>query len=694
MSELRTLLETAVDRFTPTEEHLDRTIGRARRRQRRQRITATVLALAVAGAGIGLGFAAFSGHHVAVPGGILVHGNGSISFNRIKVGRGLTLGPRPSRVDIVAPGGGSVHRLAFPAPPVWSPTGRQVVYSSTRPNTTGGPRLYVANADGSNPREFPSCRPSLCNHQTTPSWAPNGTRIAFSGGYRPVAGAELRQEIYVASASGSGLTRVTDCVRPACASAWAPTWSPDGREIAYWAIVKEPSATLYHDALQVVDLPSGRVRTIHSCRCDIHSLSWSPSGDRIVFSNQMGIDVIHSDGTGLRRLATCRAALPECGLTYSQPVWSPDGRFIAFSAGGRPLEKPHAAIWVMRSDGSDLRQITTPPAGWGDFSPSWQRVPPDQAAPQLPPVSKSTSPERPGALALGPNGRVYIADDRLNEILESLPGGAFKVVAGTGTAGFSGDGGPAAAALLNAPGGMAVAGDGTLFFADTGNNRIRAISSSGIISTVAGDGRVGWISSGTPALKATVSSPSDVTIGHRGHLFFSTWNEILRVTSGTLARVAGIPGNREGLVGIGGPATGASVDGPSGLAFDRAGNLYVAGFNTKTLLMVTAGGTMTLPAGADGFYPHGEGGLVSSPDGGALAINQQRVVRVTPHGLQTVIDFGGHTIHGIHGFLPNGIAVASNGAIYLDTFEGNGYANATALIEILPDGSIDVLWRS
>src|SRR5262245_59440019 len=97
------------------------------------------------------------------------------------------------------------------------------------------------------------------------------------------------------------------------------------------------------------------------------------------------------------------------------------------------------------------------------------------APPATPPARVVTHLERPGALAAGPGGQLYLSDDGLNEILRVLPGGRFQVIAGNGKAGFSGDGGPAASASLNDPGGIAVARSGRLYFADTGNNRIRAV---------------------------------------------------------------------------------------------------------------------------------------------------------------------------------------------------------------------------
>jgi trimeric autotransporter adhesin len=225
-----------------------------------------------------------------------------------------------------------------------------------------------------------------------------------------------------------------------------------------------------------------------------------------------------------------------------------------------------------------------------------------------------TSLGRPGSLAIGPGGQLCIADDARNQILMALPGGRFRVVAGNGRVGFSGDGGPAAGAALNDPGGMAVTRSGTLYVADTGNNRIRAISPAGIMSTVAGSGRSGnWVASGTPALRASLADPADVVIAPGGDLYIAGLSEVLKLTPARrLLVVAGIP-DGEGIPTAGLQATRTSADGPDGLAFDRAGDLFVAGFDTKTLFMISPGGRVSLPIGPDGFYSRGNGGLVIAP---------------------------------------------------------------------------------
>jgi hypothetical protein len=322
-------------------------------------------------------------------------------------------------------------------------------------------------------------------------------------------------------------------------------------------------------------------------------------------------------------------------------------------------------------------------------------VPATATAGAAPSAGVVTSLKRPGSLATGPGGQLYIADDARNQILITLPGGGFRVVAGNGRAGFSGDGGPAVDAELNDPAGMAVTRSGTLYVADTGNNRIRAISPDGIISTVAGNGRPGnWIASGTPALRASLADPADVVIGPNGDQYIAGLSEILKLTpAGRLIVAAGIP-TGAGIPTAGLQATRTSADGPDGLAFDRAGDLFVAGFDTKTLFMISPGGRVSLPIGPDGFYPRGDGGLVTAPDGSVLAMNTQQLDRLSTHGRQVLYDLPAHPRLAIAGFLPNGIAVAPDGGIYLDTSPWNGWADKTALIEIRPDGTARVIWES
>ncbi len=110
--------------------------------------------------------------------------------------------------------------------------------------------------------------------------------------------------------------------------------------------------------------------------------------------------------------------------------------------------------------------------------------------------------------------------------------------------------------------------------------------------------------------------------------------------------------------------------------------------------MITPDGTMTLPAGRSNLYPRGEGSLVTTPDGRVLAANVTAIVRLTPKSVQPILDLGSKPFDGISGFAPEGIAVSRNGAIYVDTWLGNGYTNKTAVVEIRPGGHVQLLWKS
>ncbi len=305
------------------------------------------------------------------------------------------------------------------------------------------------------------------------------------------------------------------------------------------------------------------------------------------------------------------------------------------------------------------------------------------------PTRVGVVPERPTSLAIGPNKNLYIADDMRNQVLERLPNGSFVAVAGNGTVGFSGDGGPATSAQLNYPSGITIAPNGTLYIADYGNGRIRAISSAGIITTIAGNGGQGaWVADGTPALEASLS-PFAMNFGPNALMYVADDREVLRLEpNGTFTRVLGENDNEyAGLYGVGGSARSASADGANGVAIDWRGNIYVSGSNTKAILMVDAQGIVH---SLGDLYPRGPGGLVTTPDGSVVAMDELGVVGLSPQGIKTLIRFPTTdkvSYLGITGFSPNGIVVAGGDTTYVDTFYGNGFADKSALIMIPAQGS-------
>lgn len=310
------------------------------------------------------------------------------------------------------------------------------------------------------------------------------------------------------------------------------------------------------------------------------------------------------------------------------------------------------------------------------------------------------SPRRPGALAMSPGGVLYIADDARDEILALEPNGQFKVVAGTGVSGFSGDGGAAIDAKINDPNGMTFGPNGTLYFADSGNHRIRAISPIGVIQTVAGGGTVLNRTNPSQKIRATrlaLRWPVDVKFGPNGQLYIADQgaSKVWKISvNGYVREVVGDT-RYFGLHGRNGAAVYGSADGPSGLVLNSKGDLYLAGSATKTLLMVKPQGILTRPFGNRDFYPRGDGGFGVLHSGEVIAMDNQSIVKVGKTGFRRIVDFQHKRLgEEIRGFLPNGIAVSRNGTIYCDTYAGNGYSNCSAIVAIEHDGKIKILWRS
>jgi sugar lactone lactonase YvrE len=267
-------------------------------------------------------------------------------------------------------------------------------------------------------------------------------------------------------------------------------------------------------------------------------------------------------------------------------------------------------------------------------------------------TSAAVVPKTPEALAVGPNGNLYVADTGRDQILERLADGRFKVIAGNGKQGFSGDGGPAVNAELNDPGGMTITANGTIYVADQDNNRIRMIAPNGTISTVAGNGQANaGVTNGTPARHAPLADPTDVIVGPSGELYIAGFGhgQVLRLASdGRLYIVAGPAVTKfAGVSGIGGRATKATPDGPDGLAFDAQGDLYIAGSATKALLMIDTNRVMRqIISSSYGFYPRGDGGLVTGTNGIVYAMNDQQLVRLSPEGEKVVVNFAGSHLPG------------------------------------------------
>ena len=212
-----------------------------------------------------------------------------------------------------------------------------------------------------------------------------------------------------------------------------------------------------------------------------------------------------------------------------------------------------------------------------------------------------------GELAVDASGNLIVADTFNYRIRKVTPAGVISVVAGTGSYGFSGDGGPATSAALANPRGVALDAAENIYFVDSFNNRIRKITPAGIISTVAGDGTYGFGGDGGPATAAKFSSPTGIAIDAAGNLYIadSGNNRIRKVTAdGLIKTVAG--DGFYGLSGDGGPPTSARLAYPTGVAVDAGGNLYIADSNNHRIRKVHFALTIPtlvgveLPLGAPG----------------------------------------------------------------------------------------------
>ena len=212
-----------------------------------------------------------------------------------------------------------------------------------------------------------------------------------------------------------------------------------------------------------------------------------------------------------------------------------------------------------------------------------------------------------GSLAVGRSGDLYVAAPNEHRILVMLREGKFKVVAGTGVAGYSGNGGKAINAQLSDPTDLTFDATGDLYFVDSG--RVRVVMSDGVIETVAGDGLalepsgsrpIATVVDGTPALRASFGSVPSIAFGPSGDLYIATNTQLLRET-----RTGNLVALRTHRVSFGNvPGLPTSLDeGLDTLAVAKDGSLYVSGFNGWAVWHVATNGAATYVG-----YDRGSGG--------------------------------------------------------------------------------------
>jgi secreted PhoX family phosphatase len=331
------------------------------------------------------------------------------------------------------------------------------------------------------------------------------------------------------------------------------------------------------------------------------------------------------------------------------------------------------------ADGGTVQQVSpatdqlTTPAGTGAFGPPGNGGPATSASVG----TCAATADATGNLVItdgennaegSPNDEVRVVAKNSGTFYgQAMTAGDIYMVAGNGTAGFAGDGGPATSAELNGPDGVVVDGSGNLVFADSGNSRVRVVAegtgtfygramTAGDIYTVAGNGTAGFAGDGGPATGAELSFPDDVALDAAGNLVITdSGNRRIRVVSertGTFygrAMTAGdiytVAGNgTAGFAGDGGPATSAKLRDPAGVAVDGAGNLVIAD-SGNSRVRVVAEGTGTFYGQAmtvgDIYTVAGNGHFGYSGDHGPAAnavLNQPEGVAVDGAGNLVIAD--------------------------------------------------------
>jgi prepilin-type N-terminal cleavage/methylation domain-containing protein len=304
-------------------------------------------------------------------------------------------------------------------------------------------------------------------------------------------------------------------------------------------------------------------------------------------------------------------------------------------------------------------------------------------------------------------GFMYIADyqnDRIREVSATMAG-IITTFVGNGTGGYSGDGGPATSANLFYPYGVAVDSSGNLYIADYYNNRIRMVTAStGIITTVAGNGTEGYSGDGGPATSAELNNPTKSAVDSSGNLYIADYgNQRVRMVTASTGIITTVAGNgTAGYSGDGGAATSAELWGPYGVAVDSSGNLYIVEIWNFRIRKVTAStGIITTVAGNGTSGYSGDNGAATSAElwtpygvavdsSGNLYIadyGNNRIRKVTAStGIITTIagngtagysgDGGPATSAKLHS--PTGSAVDSSGNLYISEYGNNRIRKVTA----------------
>ena len=270
--------------------------------------------------------------------------------------------------------------------------------------------------------------------------------------------------------------------------------------------------------------------------------------------------------------------------------------------------------------------------------------------------------QSPFDICVDASGKIFFSDCSNDRIRMINVNGIITTVAGNGTRGYSGDGGPATSASISFPYGVCVDATGNILFADGNNNRIRKIDVNGIITTIVGNGNQGYSGDGGPATSASITFPHGLNLDIYGNMFITEGYgyRIRKVdANGIITTVAG--NGNQGYSGDGGPATSASLNFPTGVNVDAFGNIFIADLNNHRIRKVDVNGIITTVAGngAQGYSGDGSAAtsaslnrpynVVVDPSGNIIFtdVNNNRIRKVDVNGIITTI--AGNGVQGYSG---------------------------------------------
>ncbi len=288
----------------------------------------------------------------------------------------------------------------------------------------------------------------------------------------------------------------------------------------------------------------------------------------------------------------------------------------------------------------------------------------------------------PTSIAFDSSGIMFIADFQNNRIRKVSTSGSITTVAGTGSASYGGDGGPASAAQLNGPHGVAVDNSGNIYIAELYGHRIRKINSSGIISTIAGTGYPGYTGDAGTATAAQLYSPWSVMVRTGVVYIGDRDNNRIRVinSSGIISTIAGT--GATGYSGDGGAASAASIYTPCGITSDVYGNIFIADVNNNRIRKINTSGIISTVAGIGTAGLAGDGGAAT-----AARINQPYGVAVDLSGNIYIADLSNNRIRKVTSCYPSvtgisGLDSICNGltTILSDTTAGGTWSSSNAAI--------------